>query len=70
VNLEESFFWTNWLGETENGGVEEGQDDNAVPQLQHRSMNRNAGLAILAGQHEMRREMGQVRSEVDVMGEN
>jgi hypothetical protein len=69
--LEGVLFLDELVRETENRGVEEGQDENtAIPQLQQRTMSRNAAGALLAGQHEIRREVGQLRSEVDVMGVN
>jgi len=65
--LEGVLFLDELVGETENEGVE-GQNRNDG--LEQRGMHRNAAVALLAGQHEIRREMGQLRSEVEVMGVN
>ena len=60
-------FLNELVRETDNEGVEQGSNENVIRQ---RGMNRNATVALLAGQHEMRRDFGQLRSEFDVMGVN
>jgi hypothetical protein len=60
-------FLDELVRETDNEGVEQGSNENVIRQ---RGMNRNATVALLAGQHEMRRDFGQLRSEFDVMGVN
>ena len=57
------------LTEGENG-VAGGQNESAGRGGMNRNgMDRNTGVALLAGQHEMRRQMSHMQSQVDVMGE-